>query len=37
VSPLTPAEDAVHLDTTGMTVEEVLDRIVTLIDAKTEA
>ena len=37
VSPLTPAEDAIHLDTTGMTVEEVLDRIVTLIDAKTEA
>jgi cytidylate kinase len=37
VSPLTPAEDAVHLDTTGMTVEEVLDQIVTLIDAKTEA
>ena len=35
VSPLTPAEDAIHLDTTGMTVEEVVDRIVTLIDPKT--
>jgi len=31
VSPLTPAEDAIHLDTTGMTVDEVVDRIMTLI------
>jgi cytidylate kinase len=35
VSPLTPADDAIHLDTTGMTVDEVVDRIVTLIHAKT--
>jgi cytidylate kinase len=34
VAPLTPAEDAVHLDTTGMTVDEVVDRIVTLVDSK---
>ena len=34
VSPLTPADDAIHLDTTGMTVDEVVDRIVTLIDQK---
>ena len=32
VSPLTPAEDAIHLDTTGMTVDEVVDRITALID-----
>ena len=35
VSPLTPAEDAVHLDTTGMTVDEVVNRIVGLINPKT--
>jgi cytidylate kinase len=34
VSPLTPAEDAIHLDTTGMTVDQVLERIVDLIDPK---
>jgi cytidylate kinase len=34
VSPLTPAEDAIHLDTTGMTVDEVVDRIVGLIASK---
>ena len=34
VSPLTPAADAIHLDTTGMTVDEVVDRIMTLIDPK---
>ena len=32
VSPLRPAEDAVLMDTTGMTVDEVVDRIVGLID-----
>ncbi|MEX0667528.1 MAG: (d)CMP kinase [Acidimicrobiia bacterium] len=32
VSPLTPAEDAFHLDTSGMTVDEVVDRIVSLIN-----
>jgi len=35
VSPLVPAEDAIHLDTTGMTVDEVVNRIVGLIDPKT--
>jgi CMP/dCMP kinase len=34
VSPLRPAEDAVLMDTTGMTVGEVVDRIVSLIDSK---
>jgi cytidylate kinase len=34
VSPLTPAGDAIHFDTTGMTVDEVVDRIVDLIDPK---
>ncbi|NLM45634.1 MAG: (d)CMP kinase [Firmicutes bacterium] len=29
-SPLRPAEDAVHLDTTNMTVEEVVDAIVNI-------
>ena len=35
VSPLTPAEDAIHMDTTGMNVDEVVDRIVNLINQKT--
>lgn len=30
-SPSTPAEDAVHLDTTGMTVNQVVDRIISLL------
>jgi len=30
-SPLTPADDAIHLDTTGMTADEVVDRIMSLI------
>ena len=34
VSPLRPAEDAVLMDTTGMTVDEVVQRIVSLIDPK---
>ena len=33
-SPLTPAEDAVHLDTTGMTVNQVVDRIISLLHDK---
>ena len=33
VSPLTPAADAEYLDTTGMTVDEVVDRIVQLVEA----
>ena len=31
VSPLTPAQDAVYLDTTGMTVKQVVDRILGMI------
>ena len=31
VSPLTPAQDAVHVDTTGMTVNQVVDRILGMI------
>ena len=34
VSPLRPAEDAVLMDTTGMTVDEVVEQIVSLIDLK---
>ena len=32
VSPLTPAPDAIYIDTTGDTVDEVLDRILRLFD-----
>jgi cytidylate kinase len=31
VSPLAPADDAVVLDTTGLDVEQVVDRIVELV------
>jgi CMP/dCMP kinase len=34
-SPLAPAEGAVTLDTTGMTLPEVVDRIVALVLSKT--
>ena len=33
-SPLVPAADAVELDTTGLTVDEVVRRIVELVHAK---
>ena len=33
VSPLTPAADAIHIDTTGITVDEVVERISSLVDA----
>jgi cytidylate kinase len=34
VSPLRPAGDAVVLDTTGLSVDEVVDRIVTLVEER---
>ncbi len=34
-SPLTRADDAVEIDTTGMAVEEVISRVLTLVGAKT--
>jgi cytidylate kinase len=35
-SPLRPAEDAVALDTTGLTVEQVVDRIADLVECIRE-
>ena len=32
-APLKPADDAVHVDTTGMTTEEVLAKLVQLVRA----
>jgi cytidylate kinase len=32
-SPLRPADDAVVIDTTGLTLEQVVDRVVGLVDA----
>jgi CMP/dCMP kinase len=32
-SPLTMADDAVHIDTTAYTLDEVVDRVVALVDA----
>jgi len=37
VSPLTPAPDAVHIDTTGMPINEVVERVLTLVRAKLAA
>jgi len=34
VSPLTPANDAVAIDTTGLSAEEVIERVLTLVDQK---
>jgi cytidylate kinase len=31
ISPLRPAEDAVVLDTTGLTIEQVVDRVMNLV------
>ena len=31
-SPLVMAEDAVHIDTTGYTLDEVIDRVVSLVE-----
>ena len=36
ISPLTPAPDAVYLDSTGITVDEVLARIVALIEDRRQ-
>lgn len=36
-SPLTAAEGAVHIDTTGHTLDEVVDRVVGLVDEVTGA
>ncbi len=35
VSPLTRAEDAVYIDTTGMQVDEVVEQVLTVIRSKT--
>lgn len=34
VSPLKPADDAVHMDTTDLTVDEVVERIVGLLEKR---
>jgi cytidylate kinase len=31
-APLTRADDAVHIDTTGYTLEEVIDQVIALVD-----
>jgi cytidylate kinase len=33
-SPLMPALDAVRLDTTGLSVDEVVDRVMRIVDEK---
>ena len=35
VAPLKPAEDAVLIDTTGLSIEEVVDRVLALVPART--
>ncbi|MGY6519719.1 MAG: (d)CMP kinase [Lysobacteraceae bacterium] len=37
VAPLRPAEDAVHVDTTGMGIEEVIERVLTLVPENLRA
>jgi len=37
VAPLHPAEDAVIIDTTDLTVEEVLARVMELVEANCES
>ena len=34
ISPMLPADDAVEVDTTGLTIDEVVDRIVALVSAR---
>jgi CMP/dCMP kinase len=34
-SPMMPAPDAVEVDTTGLTIDEVVERIVALVTART--
>ena len=36
VAPLKPAEDAVLLDTTGLSIEEVVDRVLALVPARAD-
>jgi len=33
-SPLSKAEDAIYIDTTGMAIDEVVDRVMATIDAR---
>ena len=33
-APLKPAEDAIHLDTSDMTIEEVVNKVIEIIDSK---
>ena len=35
VSPLTVAADAIHIDTTGMPIEQVVERVMEIVRAKT--
>lgn len=35
VAPLKPAVDAVHVDTSGMELDEVVDRLVALVESRT--
>jgi len=35
ISPMLPADDAVEVDTTGLSIDEVVDRIVALVTART--
>jgi cytidylate kinase len=34
VSPLTRADDAVYIDTTGVPVEEVVNRVLAIVDSQ---
>ena len=36
IAPLVPADDAVIVDTTGMTIHEVIDKLKALIAVETE-
>lgn len=35
-APLKPAEDSVHLDTSDMTIEEVVNKVIEIIDSKVK-
>jgi CMP/dCMP kinase len=35
ISPMLPAHDAIEVDTTGLTIDEVVERIVALVAART--
>jgi cytidylate kinase len=35
VSPLRPAEDAVIIDTDGLSLQEVVQRVLALVEART--